>query len=127
MKCNVRLAVDVGGGASKVGRLYFGTVDCLLQLLRQEGIKGVYNGFAVSLFGLYSFLLLCIWYFILIQLPLNTIGAVLFRALFMGGYDITKYALDLENKSLTWRLMSAQVYTILLLLQSLKFVRTISI
>jgi len=47
----IRLAVDVGGDASKVGRLYFGTVDCLLKLLRLEGLKGIYNGFAVSLFG----------------------------------------------------------------------------
>mmetsp|Transcript_21260 Transcript_21260/g.30448 ORF Transcript_21260/g.30448 Transcript_21260/m.30448 type:complete len:304 (+) Transcript_21260:122-1033(+) len=83
-----RLAVDVGGGGSKVGRLYFGTVDCLLQLFRQEGLRGVYNGFAVSLFG-----------------------AVMFRALFMGGYDITKYALDLQNKSILWRVVSAQVVT----------------
>jgi len=34
----------------------------------------------------------------------------MFRALFMGGYDITKYALDLENKSILWRLVSAQVF-----------------
>jgi hypothetical protein len=37
------------------------------------------------------------------------LGAILFRGLFLGGYDITKYALELEQKSIFYRLVAAQV------------------
>ena len=35
-------------------------------------------------------------------------GAVVFRALFMGGYDSSKYLMDIEH-SLFWRAVAAQV------------------
>lgn len=59
-----RLAVDVGtsssaattvtGGKKSNGttaRQYAGTVDCLRSTYQQEGIRGVYAGFGVSLAG----------------------------------------------------------------------------
>lgn len=76
-----RLATDMGGKKSdpshvnNVKRRYNGIVDCLVKIYRQNGLTGVYKGFVVSL-----------------------LGVVLFRSLFMGGYDNAKLLLKLDNK-----------------------------
>eukprot|EP01034_Spumella_vulgaris_P037086 gene37086-45752_t len=79
-----RLAVDTGC----TSRLYTGTFDCLSITYRTEGIRGVYAGLAISLGG-----------------------AILFRGLFMGGYDIVKSLYDLEHSSVGLRLIAAQAVT----------------
>lgn len=81
----LRLATDSGSdpkhaisqGNSQVARRYVGTWDCLRQAFRTQGISGLYGGLGVAL-----------------------TGAVLFRAMFMGGYDFLKfhYNLDVKNK-----------------------------
>ncbi len=70
------------------GRLYRGTVDCLRTTYLTEGLRGVYAGMAISF-----------------------TGAILFRGLFMGGYDIVKSLYDLEHRSVGVRLVAAQGVT----------------
>jgi solute carrier family 25 (adenine nucleotide translocator) protein 4/5/6/31 len=80
----IRLAVDTGS----TGRLYRGTFDCLRTTYLTEGVRGVYAGLAISL-----------------------TGAILFRAMFMGGYDIIKSLYDLEHRGVGVRLLVAQGVT----------------
>ena len=69
-------------------RKFTGTWDCLRQGYRERGIRGWYDGVMISL-----------------------TGAILFRALFMGGYDFVKYYLKIEDGSLGARIAAAQVVT----------------
>lgn len=79
------MATDSGSEVSKSNknshnqptRRYVGTWDCLRQAYRTQGITGLYGGLAIAL-----------------------TGAVVFRAMFMGGYDFLKYhyKLDLHHK-----------------------------
>lgn len=75
-----RLALDLGrttapaGGGRTTGssntgttRQYRGMWDVFRQIVRSDGIRGVYNGFGVSL-----------------------VGGVLYRLLYLGGYDAAK-------------------------------------
>ncbi len=103
-----RLAVDIGAGSIKLPiplplpgiataiplitgtttaqRQYSGTFDCMRVTYRTEGLRGVYAGLAISL-----------------------TGSVIFRGMFMGGYDIVKYLYDLEHSSVPVRLFAAHV------------------
>lgn len=71
-----RLAADVG--SSRRGqvnsRRFNGTVDCLRKIYSDSGLRGIYTGLSVSI-----------------------TGVVIFRGLFMGGYDTVKYALGLDG------------------------------
>lgn len=69
-------------------RQYRGTWDCMRSTYKLEGIRGVYAGFVISLFGV-----------------------VIFRGLFLGGYDAVKYSFDIEKSSVGVRLVAAQVAT----------------
>jgi solute carrier family 25 (adenine nucleotide translocator) protein 4/5/6/31 len=72
--CHHRLATDV---TSKSGvRKITSTWGCIREVYVADGVVGVYKGFGVALFGV-----------------------VIFKALFMGGYDIAKSMLDLDSKS----------------------------
>lgn len=80
-----RLATDVSqkGGARRFG----GTADCLRRIYAENGVQGLYAGYAVSLSGV-----------------------VVFKALFLGGYDIAKSVLELDQGShVSTRLAAAQV------------------
>lgn len=83
-----RLAVDVGRHVSE--RIYRGPVDCIVKVYRNGGFASVYRGFAVSFSGV-----------------------VLFRSLFLGGYDTIKFHFNLEEKGLFLRYVSAQAWTTL--------------
>jgi len=90
-----RLATDVGreqiGSSVAAGgsRQFSGTWDCLRAAYRQGGgIRGLYDGLAISI-----------------------TGAILFRALFMGGYDFAKHELGIEEGGLMARIAAAQVVT----------------
>jgi hypothetical protein len=69
-------------------RQYLGTVDCLTKLWKDGGVRAVYKGFTVALFGVMTF-----------------------KSLFIGGYDALKTMLDIERKdnNVLLRLMVAQV------------------
>eukprot|EP01038_Epipyxis_sp_PR26KG_P007081 gene7081-9665_t len=84
-----RLAVDVGGSILLSERKYIGTYDCLKKSFQESGIHGIYPGLIVSL-----------------------VGAVIFRALFLGGYDIVKNHFGIENSSIMIRFGAAQVLTV---------------
>lgn len=81
-----RLATDVGG--KNMARKYRGTFDCFIQVQKTEGIRGLYAGFSVAI-----------------------LGAVVFKALYMGGYDILKEVLNLENTHVGNKLLVAQSVT----------------
>mmetsp|Transcript_9104 Transcript_9104/g.8979 ORF Transcript_9104/g.8979 Transcript_9104/m.8979 type:complete len:338 (+) Transcript_9104:327-1340(+) len=96
-----RLAADIGVSAKSVrpegslagiisSRRYAGTWDCFKQTWYEGGIVSLYKG-----------------------LPVALAGVVLFKALFLGGYDTSKSLLDLDsaNSSLFLRFMTAQVIT----------------
>lgn len=80
-----RLAVDSLSNNLHV-RQYRGTVDCLRTTYRLEGLRGVYAGAAISMFG-----------------------AVVFRGMYMGGYDICKSLWDLQHRGVGIRLIAAHV------------------
>jgi len=59
-----RLAADTGSGASKQ---YKGLMDCLVQTVKSDGVRGVYRGFGPSVAGI-----------------------VVYRAGYFGLYDYSK-------------------------------------
>lgn len=69
-----RLAADVSTYGHT--RKFSGTFDCLRQIYDKNGIRGLYAGMPVALFGV-----------------------VLFRGLYMGGYDISKSVLGIGESS----------------------------
>eukprot|EP00605_Chrysophyceae_sp_TOSAG23-4_P000814 GSChrysophyteH1.ASY1.ANO1.904.1 assembled CDS len=66
-----RLAADTGSGKK---RRFRGTVDCLQKIYAENGLKGIYTGIGVSI-----------------------TGVVVFRGLFLGGYDTIKDVMDLGS------------------------------
>lgn len=61
-----KLAVDVSGKGGT--RAYSGTIDCIHKtFMRENGLRGVYSGFGTAV-----------------------LGQVIFKALFLGGYDVCK-------------------------------------
>mmetsp|Transcript_23632 Transcript_23632/g.30885 ORF Transcript_23632/g.30885 Transcript_23632/m.30885 type:complete len:312 (+) Transcript_23632:149-1084(+) len=70
-----RLAADVGGGA--IERQYTGMNHVLSKTLKEEGITALYRGFGVACFGV-----------------------VVWRALYLGGYDIMKNHLQGTDENL---------------------------
>lgn len=62
-----RLAADVGKDGS---RQFKGLIDCVVQIFKRDGFKGLYQGFSVSV-----------------------IGIIVYRAAFFGGYDTAKSVL----------------------------------
>jgi solute carrier family 25 (adenine nucleotide translocator) protein 4/5/6/31 len=77
-------------GAKKSVREFRGSFDCILKSFRSEGISGVFSGFGVSL-----------------------LGAIIFKALFIGGYDIAKYAFDIEEAGIMKKYLAAQVFILM--------------
>jgi len=69
-----RLAADVGKNSTD--RRFNGTFDCLRKIYAESGFKGIYTGLGVSI-----------------------TGVIVFRGLFMGGYDTAKYLLGLDSES----------------------------
>jgi len=69
-----RLAADVGKGAAD--RQFTGLVDCLTKIHKSDGMKGLYQGFGVSVLGI-----------------------IAYRACYFGGYDTLKRVLFQEGKT----------------------------
>ena len=66
-----RIAADVT--SKGLARKHSGTLACLSAVVKNSGLAGLYRGFGVAL-----------------------LGVVVFKSLFLGGYDICKIVLDLE-------------------------------
>lgn len=48
-----RLGADVGKSASE--RQFNGLMDCCAKIFKQDGIKGLYQGFSVSVLGIFTY------------------------------------------------------------------------
>lgn len=82
-----RLAADVGVGKS---RMYTGLGNCISTIYKQDGAKGLYQGFGVSVGGI-----------------------IVYRAAFFGGYDTARDVIlaDPKNAPVWQKWMVAQVVT----------------
>jgi len=84
-----RMAADVSSVYAE--RQFKGIFSCLKTIFIQNGMKGLYKGFAVSF-----------------------LGAAVFKALHLGGYDILKSLAHLDQHSSMWKKYSlAQVLTLI--------------
>jgi len=82
-----RLAADVGKTAGD--RQFTGLVDCINKIRRTDGVKGLYQGFGVSV-----------------------IGIIVYRACYFGGYDTLKRVLFADGKSsIFYKFLIAQAVT----------------
>jgi solute carrier family 25 (adenine nucleotide translocator) protein 4/5/6/31 len=81
-----RLAADVGKGAAD--RQFSGLVDCLTKIHKTDGLKGLYQGFGVSVLGI-----------------------IIYRACYFGGYDTLKRVLFKGDTSIFLKFLVAQVVT----------------
>ena len=84
-----RLAADVGSSLPE--RRYSGTVHCLRSIYAENGVRGLYTGMSVSI-----------------------TGVVIFRALFMGGYDVAKQFAEFDRlETPVWKKLAiAQMVTL---------------
>jgi solute carrier family 25 (adenine nucleotide translocator) protein 4/5/6/31 len=84
-----RLAADVG--KTGADRQFTGLVDCLTKVKAHDGIKGLYQGFGISVLGI-----------------------IAYRACYFGGYDTAKRTLLSDPKtSVLWKFVVAQIVTTL--------------
>lgn len=85
-----RLAADVGKGASD--RQFTGLIDCLTKVHKSDGLKGLYQGFGISVLGI-----------------------IAYRACYFGGYDTLKRVVfqDSKNQNIILKFLVAQVVTAL--------------
>jgi len=60
-----RLGADIGKSHNE--RQFTGLVDCCLKIFKKDGIRGLYQGFAISVLGIFTY-----------------------RAFYFGGYDAGK-------------------------------------
>jgi len=82
-----RLAADVGKTATD--RQFTGLVDCLTKIKKSDGIKGMYQGFGVSVLGI-----------------------IAYRACYFGGYDTLKRILfTKKDTSILFKFFIAQIVT----------------
>jgi solute carrier family 25 (adenine nucleotide translocator) protein 4/5/6/31 len=82
-----RLAADVGKGPAE--RQFSGLIDCLTKVKKSDGMKGLYQGFGVSVLGI-----------------------IIYRACYFGGYDTLKRVLFTEGKtSIFFKFLVAQIVT----------------
>jgi len=81
-----RLAADVGKGAAE--RQFSGLIDCLTKIHKSDGLKGLYQGFGVSVLGI-----------------------IAYRACYFGGYDTLKRIFFTDKTSIILKFLVAQVVT----------------
>jgi solute carrier family 25 (adenine nucleotide translocator) protein 4/5/6/31 len=68
-----RLGADVGSGAN---RQFNGLTDCLVKIMKKDGVRGLYQGFAISVAGI-----------------------IVYRASFFGGFDTLKALMLTDPKN----------------------------
>jgi len=82
-----RLAADVGKGPAE--RQFSGLVDCLTKIRKSDGMKGLYQGFNISVLGI-----------------------IVYRACYFGGYDTLKRVLFKQGEtSIIFKFIVAQIVT----------------
>ena len=86
-----RLGADIG--KSEAEREFNGLIDCCAKIFRKDGITGLYNGFSVSVAGIFTY-----------------------RAFYFGGYDAGKSFIwgseqEQKNSSIFARFLFAQFVT----------------
>jgi solute carrier family 25 (adenine nucleotide translocator) protein 4/5/6/31 len=90
-----RMAADIGLKSSTqpniVNMRYKGTVHCFQTIYNEngggwKGVKAHYNGFQFTF-----------------------IGTIIYRALYLGSYDISKHFIPKDDNALMWKMISAQV------------------
>lgn len=83
-----RLAADIGKGGAE--RQFTGMNDCLAKIAKSDGVKGLYQGFGISVLGIFAY-----------------------RACYFGCYDTGKKLLFKDDKtaSLLLKFAFAQVVT----------------
>jgi len=81
-----RLAADVGKGPAE--RMFSGLVDCLTKISKSDGVKGLYQGFGISVLGI-----------------------IIYRACYFGGYDTAKKSIINDNTHILIKFFVAQCVT----------------
>lgn len=81
-----RLAADIGKGADS--RQFNGLVDCVGKIYRSDGLKGLYQGFQISVLGI-----------------------IVYRAFYFGTFDSGKKILFNDDTSIIVKFMFAQCVT----------------
>jgi len=84
-----RLAADVGK-AGAAGRQFTGLTDCLSKIYKADGLKGLYQGFSISVLGI-----------------------IMYRACYFGGYDTAKKTLLKPDSHIVYKFFIAQCVTAL--------------
>jgi solute carrier family 25 (adenine nucleotide translocator) protein 4/5/6/31 len=84
-----RLAADVGK-AGAAGRQFTGLNDCLAKIYKADGLKGLYQGFSISVLGI-----------------------IMYRACYFGGYDTAKKTLLKPDSHIVYKFFVAQCVTAL--------------
>jgi len=82
-----RLAADIGKGAAE--RQFTGLVDCIGKISKSDGIKGLYQGFVISVVGIF-----------------------MYRAAFFGGYDTLKKIAMTDKTGFLMKFLYAQCVTV---------------
>jgi len=81
-----RLAADVG--KTSADRQFNGLVDCLSKVYKTDGLKGLYQGFGISV-----------------------IGIIMYRACYFGGYDTAKKSILKPDSPIIFKFAVAQCVT----------------
>jgi len=81
-----RLAADVGKG--KEDRQFTGLVDCVGKIYKSDGLKGLYQGFSISVLGI-----------------------IIYRACYFGGYDTAKKSIMRDDSPILYKFFVAQCVT----------------
>jgi len=81
-----RLAADVGKG--KEDRQFQGLNDCLAKVYKKDGLKGLYQGFGISVLGI-----------------------IIYRACYFGGYDTAKRSILKPDSPILFKFFVAQIIT----------------
>jgi solute carrier family 25 (adenine nucleotide translocator) protein 4/5/6/31 len=90
-----RMAADIGLKSMQqpnvITMRYSGTIHCFQTIYNEngggwKGIKAHYNGFVFTF-----------------------IGTIVYRGLYLGGYDVSKYFIPKDKNVLMWKMISAQV------------------
>lgn len=81
-----RLAADVGKGSGD--RQFNGLIDCVGKIFKADGLRGLYQGFTVSVLGI-----------------------IVYRACYFGGYDTGKQVILGDTKNVVIKFIYAQFVT----------------
>jgi solute carrier family 25 (adenine nucleotide translocator) protein 4/5/6/31 len=82
-----RLAADIGKGMDQ--RQFSGLADCVSKIYKTDGVKGLYQGFMVSVLGI-----------------------IVYRGFYFGGYDTARKLILNEKSNFLFKFVVAQTVTV---------------